>query len=176
MNPMRDAIVVMGDLNTDVYQEIFAGEQTVPLLVRAGFHNLVDQLPPAQRTTIPAKEGDLHDYPDATFDYILSSHSIGQVPIQIIQDGVPKIATSEPGLPGHASDHYMLEMQLSGLKKYRRWTTTKGKWVEARYISGNEDEVILQDRSGKIRAVPLKALREEDREYVGRQNSLGAGW
>ena len=108
LNPIGDRIIICGDLNTDVYQERFRGERTVPSLIRAGFYNNLDDVPAAERVTIPAKRGDPNDFPDAAFDYILSSHALGRLPVRIVKEGATRRAGVGPGDAGHASDHYMV--------------------------------------------------------------------
>ena len=102
------ATIICGDLNTDIYQERFGGEQTIPSLIRAGFYNNLDDVPAAQRVTIPAKQNDPQGYPDAVFDYMLTSHALGRLSVAVIKDGATRRAGVGPGDPGHASDHYMV--------------------------------------------------------------------
>ena len=108
LEPMRDRVVICGDLNTDVYQERFQGERTVPGLVRAGFYNNLDDFPAGERVTIPAKQNDPNAFPDAVFDYILSSRALGRLPVRIVKEGAALRHGVGPGDVGHASDHYMV--------------------------------------------------------------------
>ena len=110
LNPMKDRVIICGDFNTDAYVEKFKGEKTLPILIRAGFHNNMDAIPPRSRITIPRKEGE--PYPDGTFDYFLTSRGLGPVDVSVLQEGAGKHIDILPGMKGHASDHYMISFSL----------------------------------------------------------------
>ena len=62
------AFLVGGDLNTSLDDPQFAKEQTLQSLIASGFHWSFDNVPFAQRITIPAKGG----YADNCFDHIFT--------------------------------------------------------------------------------------------------------
>jgi len=64
-----DGIVVGGDFNTNRDQDMFVSERTLDLFEKAGFTDPFRGIPLAKRVTHPGKGR----YPDATFDYLLSS-------------------------------------------------------------------------------------------------------
>ena len=84
--PTIRTVIVGGDFNTNLDQEEFAAEKTIPILTAAGFRNCMEGLPLVQRVTHPG-EG---RYPDATFDYLFAKNAV---------PGPPKIVQTP------ASDH-----------------------------------------------------------------------
>ncbi|MEM7072271.1 MAG: hypothetical protein AAF418_01760, partial [Pseudomonadota bacterium] len=79
---------------------------------QAGFHNLLQALPRRERITLPSRQVRDRSYPDATFDYILTSLGMGRKPIEVVKDGVSLDPESGIGTPGHASDHYLIRIKL----------------------------------------------------------------
>lgn len=63
------AVVIGGDLNTSLDDPKFAADQTLPALVKAGYHWTHEGVPFAERTTIPAKNG----FADNCFDHIFTA-------------------------------------------------------------------------------------------------------
>lgn len=61
-----EIVLVAGDFNTTPDQVEFASEKTLTILQQNGFASGFENLPLAQRVTIPSKG----QYPDATFDYV----------------------------------------------------------------------------------------------------------
>jgi endonuclease/exonuclease/phosphatase family metal-dependent hydrolase len=61
-----EVVVIAGDFNTTLDQLEFTSEKTLTVLQRNGFNSGYENLPLAQRITIPSKG----QYPDATFDYV----------------------------------------------------------------------------------------------------------
>ena len=59
-------VIIAGDFNTDPRNKRFAGENTVQILVDAGFTNCFEGLPLEKRGTHPGTSR----YPDSTLDYI----------------------------------------------------------------------------------------------------------
>jgi endonuclease/exonuclease/phosphatase family metal-dependent hydrolase len=63
------AVVLGGDLNTSMDDPKFSQDQTIPALIKAGFHWTFEGVPFAERTTIPAKGG----FADNCFDHVLTA-------------------------------------------------------------------------------------------------------
>ncbi len=63
------ALVVGGDMNTSLDDPKFKDDQTLPALIKAGFHWTHEGVPFADRPTIPAKGG----FPDNCFDHIFTA-------------------------------------------------------------------------------------------------------
>ena len=51
-------------------------------------------------------------------------------------------------------------------KEMRQWTTTKGKTFKAEFVAIIAGKVVLKNRKGKTKRIPLGELSEEDRSYV----------
>jgi hypothetical protein len=49
---------------------------------------------------------------------------------------------------------------------YRLWTSEKGSSLEAKILSIGETTIILKDKSGKERSVPIQSLSYDDRIYI----------
>lgn len=63
------AVVIGGDLNTSLDDPKFKEDQTLPALIKAGFHWTHEGVPFAERATIPAKNG----FADNCFDHIFTA-------------------------------------------------------------------------------------------------------
>jgi endonuclease/exonuclease/phosphatase family metal-dependent hydrolase len=113
LDPLRDRIIVAGDMNTDLFSPAFAGEQTLKELQSLGFTQTHPPEPSAARITLPAREGE--PFAAGTFDYIFLSRGWGeQLPsAQVLQEGASQrvnvFGGDEPGL---ASDHYPVYIDL----------------------------------------------------------------
>jgi endonuclease/exonuclease/phosphatase family metal-dependent hydrolase len=83
-----EVVIVAGDFNTTVDQLEFASEKTLPIFRENGFGSGFEDLPLAQRVTIPSKG----QFPDATFDYIFVKP--------------PKVAALPIITTNKLSDHY----------------------------------------------------------------------
>jgi hypothetical protein len=92
--PMVKSFVVGGDFNTNLDQQEFAAEKTLPTLTAAGFRNSMEGAPRLQRVTHPGSG----PYPDATFDYLFGSNLLPAKPL---------ITASK------ASDHYPVTCDFS---------------------------------------------------------------
>jgi endonuclease/exonuclease/phosphatase family metal-dependent hydrolase len=107
LDPKKDRIIVLGDMNTDLYAQEFADETTLRSLLAWGFRNAWHDVPLSERITCPSREGE--PYPDGTLDYIFFSEAWGpQIPqARTLAEGASRrkdvYAGDEPGL---ASDHY----------------------------------------------------------------------
>ena|GEM_PF-596831 len=75
--PMVKSFVVGGDFNTNLDQQEFAAEKTLPTLTAAGFRNSMEGAPRFQRVTHPGNG----PYPDATFDYLFGSNLVPAKPL-----------------------------------------------------------------------------------------------
>ncbi len=60
------AVVIGGDMNTSLDDPKFKDDQTLPALIKAGYHWTFEGVPIAERATIPAHGG----FPDGCFDHI----------------------------------------------------------------------------------------------------------
>jgi endonuclease/exonuclease/phosphatase family metal-dependent hydrolase len=91
------AVVIGGDMNTSIDDPKFAGEQTLPAFIKAGFRWTHEGVPFAARTTIPASGS----FPDNCFDHIFAA-------------GLGNATASVKSLPG-ISDHnpVVLDVDLS---------------------------------------------------------------
>lgn len=91
------AVVIGGDLNTSLDDPRFKDDQSLPALLKAGYHWTHAGVPMAQRATIPAKGG----FPDGCFDHIFTA-------------GLGKPTAAVPSYPG-ISDHnpVLVEVDLS---------------------------------------------------------------
>jgi endonuclease/exonuclease/phosphatase family metal-dependent hydrolase len=94
--PSVNGFIVGGDFNTNKDQELFAKETSLTKLGGGGFRSCMEGLPIAERVTHPGS----HEYPDATFDYLLGKN---------LTLGKPLITKSD------VSDHFPVtcEVQLS---------------------------------------------------------------
>jgi len=63
------AVIIGGDLNTSLDDPKFKDDQTLPSLIKAGFHWTHEGVPVGNRPTIPAKNG----FPDGCFDHIFTA-------------------------------------------------------------------------------------------------------
>lgn len=63
-----EAVIVGGDFNTNLDQDLFISEKTLRVFSAAGFFSGFENTALPQRVTIPTKGR----YPDATFDYIFA--------------------------------------------------------------------------------------------------------
>jgi endonuclease/exonuclease/phosphatase family metal-dependent hydrolase len=113
LDPLRDKIIVAGDMNTDLFSAAFADEETLKELQSLGFTQTHPAEPAAARITLPSREGE--PYPDGTFDYIFLSRGWGEnLPVaQVLLEGASKrkevYGGDEPGL---ASDHFPVYVDL----------------------------------------------------------------
>lgn len=83
-----EVVIIAGDFNTTLDQLEFSSEKTLTVFQRNGFTSGFENVPLAQRVTIPSKG----QYPDATFDYVFVRATASV--------SFPYITTSK------ASDHY----------------------------------------------------------------------
>lgn len=117
LDPAKDKIIIVGDFNTDAFDEKFKDEKTFPLLQEWGFRHCFEGLPLEKRTTLPGRKDE--PFPDGTFDYIWFSKGWGDnIPTaQILSKGASKrkevYGGDEAGL---ASDHYPVFVDIT-LKK-----------------------------------------------------------
>jgi endonuclease/exonuclease/phosphatase (EEP) superfamily protein YafD len=74
--PTIKSIVIGGDFNTNLDQNMFAGERTLDSLAAAGYQNGFEGLPLSDRVTHPGT----HGFPDATFDYVFAKGLTAQQP------------------------------------------------------------------------------------------------
>lgn len=113
LDPLRDKIIVAGDMNTDFFSPSFAEEQTLRELQSLGFTQTHAPEPSDRRVTLPGREGE--PFSDGTFDYIFLSRGWGEhLPVaRVLQEGASKrmnvFGGDEPGL---ASDHYPVYIDL----------------------------------------------------------------
>jgi endonuclease/exonuclease/phosphatase family metal-dependent hydrolase len=92
--PNIKTVIVGGDFNTNVDQEMFKGETTFKTLTDIGFRDPTAGLPLSARVTHPRKRR----YPDATFDYLFVRNGT---------TGKPIITKSD------ASDHYPVTCDIT---------------------------------------------------------------
>ena len=75
--PAIQTVIIGGDFNTNLDQQVFATERTLKTLANAGFIDPSRNIPLSQRITHPANGG----YPDATLDYTFVKNGIPAKPV-----------------------------------------------------------------------------------------------
>jgi endonuclease/exonuclease/phosphatase family metal-dependent hydrolase len=105
-------ILVAGDMNVDPQTETFA--QDTSLAALASWHDLWQNIPLPDRTTIPTRYGDPErEYPPAAFDRIIVSPTLRRAPwltttAHVLQQGIDtnNINAHTGYTADHVSDHY----------------------------------------------------------------------
>jgi hypothetical protein len=55
------------------------------------------------------------------------------------------------------------------LKEIRTWSDSSGSFsIEAKFVKFNGNDVVLEDKTGKVMNVPITRLSTEDRQLLGR--------
>ncbi|GAB4239054.1 MAG: hypothetical protein OHK005_00120 [Candidatus Methylacidiphilales bacterium] len=113
INPQTHRIIVLGDMNTDLFSHEFKDDHSLRALMSWGFRHTWEGVPPTERISHPARAGEPH--PDSTLDYIFLSEAWGpDIPhARALAEGASKrsdvFAGDEPGL---TSDHYPIILDL----------------------------------------------------------------
>lgn len=113
LDPRTDRIIVVGDMNTDLFSDEFKDDHSLRALLSWGFRHTWEGVPPEQRITFPGKDGET--FPGSTLDYIFLSNAWGpEIPrARAVAEGVSRqrgvFAGDQPGI---ASDHFPVVLDL----------------------------------------------------------------
>ncbi|MFQ3670512.1 MAG: endonuclease/exonuclease/phosphatase family protein [Verrucomicrobiia bacterium] len=113
IDPRTHRIIVLGDMNTDLFSNEFKDDHSLRALMAWGFRHTWEGVPPDQRITFPPREGE--SFQGSTLDYIFLSEAWGP--------DIPRARTLPEGTsgrrgvfggdqPGIASDHYPVILDL----------------------------------------------------------------
>jgi endonuclease/exonuclease/phosphatase family metal-dependent hydrolase len=107
LDPLRDLILICGDMNTSVSDPQFRRERTLRRLMEKGFELPAPILPGRLPEPDPPASGSMSD-----FDYFFLSRALHD---QLSKSGQnPQVQTRAP-VPRYLSDHELIEIQLKGL-------------------------------------------------------------